>query len=296
MSEPSLFQKARTAYHAALLETGVLCISNRAKARGDLPQQVPSNADGDSATSIAIAQAIFDQLQSETKVGVKLAGQMSGNKFEQITRSFVEKTFAALHHLRPGKWDSSPPKREIWAYEQYRHLAELSELAKKYEELAVHLGHKSDYVIAPDILIVREPETDETINAREVLVDDSVGKMSILRGRFNEQPILHASISCKWTLRSDRAQNARSEALNLIRNRKGRVPHIVVVTGEPLPSRLASLALGTGDIDCVYHFALPELIASVNDLGAEDSTNMVKIMTDGKRLKDISDLPLDLAV
>jgi hypothetical protein len=84
--------------------------------------------------------------------------------------------------------------------------------------------------------------------------------------------------------------------LNLIRNRKGRVPHISVVTGEPLPSRLASLALGTGDIDCVYHFALPELIRAVTELGSDDSANLVKIMVDGKRLKDISDLPLDLAV
>lgn len=294
MSKTSLFQQARKAYHLALLKSGVLCIEERGSAK--VSKQVPTNADVGNTASIAIAQEIYNQIQSEIKVGVKLAGQMSGSQFEHITRSYVEKTFATLKHLRPGIWDSSPSKREIWAYEQYHHLAELSELAKKYEELAVHLGHKSDYVIAPDILIVREPEPDKTINANEILVDDAVAKMSVLRGKFNSQPILHASISCKWTLRSDRAQNARSEALNLIRNRKGRVPHIVVVTGEPLPSRLASLALGTGDIDCVYHFALPELIAGVKKLGAEDSINMVKIMTDGKRLKDISDLPLDLAV
>jgi hypothetical protein len=154
----------------------------------------------------------------------------------------------------------------------------------------------SDYVIAPDVLIVREPESDEHINAGKKIVDETVALRSGLRKRNNERAILHASISCKWTLRSDRAQNARSEALNLIRNRKGRAPHIAVVTGEPLPSRLASLALGTGDIDCVYHFALPELITSVEKLPAEDSLNLVKIMVDGKRLKDISDLPLDLAV
>lgn len=68
------------------------------------------------------------------------------------------------------------------------------------------------------------------------------------------------------------------------------------MTGEPLPSRLASLALGTGDLDCVYHFALPELIVGVQTLDIEESANLVKIMVDGKRLKDISDLPLDLAV
>jgi len=296
MSKAPLFFEARKAYHAALLDKGLLCLVERSKPKKGLPDQFPSNADGDNAASIAIAQAIYEQLQSETKVGVKLAGQMSGNKFEHITHSYVETTFAALQHLRPGKWDTSPAKRKIWDYEQYHHLSELSELAKKYEELAVHLGHKSDYVIAPDILLVREPEPDESINSKKFLVNENIAKMSTLRARFNKLPILHASISCKWTLRSDRAQNARSEALNLIRNRKGRVPHIVVVTGEPLPSRLASLALGTGDIDCVYHFALPELIASVKKLGADDTINMVKIMTDGKRLKDISDLPLDLAV
>ena len=100
-------------------------------------------------------------------------------------------------------------------------------------------------------------------------------------------------------MRSDRAQNSRTEALNLIRNRKGHLPHIVVVTGEPLPSRLASLALGTGDVDCVYHFALYELIESVKEYssqGREDIYETLMNLVDGKRLKDISDLPLDLSV
>lgn len=81
-----------------------------------------------------------------------------------------------------------------------------------------------------------------------------------------------------------------------MRNRKGRLPHVVVTTAEPLPSRLASIALGTGDIDCVYHFALYELQATVADLGYADAAEMLAIMVDGRRLKDISDLPLDLAV
>jgi len=56
------------------------------------------------------------------------------------------------------------------------------------------------------------------------------------------------------------------------------------------------LALGTGDIDCVYHFALYELVEAVKEVGAEDSIEMLNILIKGKRLKDISDLPLDLAV
>ena len=92
---------------------------------------------------------------------------------------------------------------------------------------------------------------------------------------------------------------SRTEALNLIRNRKGHLPHIVVVTGEPLPSRLASLALGTGDLDCVYHFALYELMDAVKEYGSngrEDIIETLENLVIGKRLKDISDLPLDLSV
>jgi hypothetical protein len=58
----------------------------------------------------------------------------------------------------------------------------------------------------------------------------------------------------------------------------------------------ASLALGTGDIDCVYHFALYELMETVGDSSYDDSKELLKIMIRGKRLRDISDLPLDLAI
>jgi hypothetical protein len=108
--------------------------------------------------------------------------------------------------------------------------------------------------------------------------------------------ILHASISCKWTIRSDRAQNTRTEALNLIRNRKGPLPHILAITAEPTPHRLASLALGTGDLDCVYHFALYELVETIQALNLEDALAEIQMMIDGKRLRDISDLPFDLAI
>ena len=110
------------------------------------------------------------------------------------------------------------------------------------------------------------------------------------------QPLLHASISCKWTLRSDRAQNSRTEALNLIRNRKGNLPHIVAVTAEPTATRIASLALGTGDIDCVYHFALNELRYAISSIGDESQMEMLDVLIHGRRLRDISDLPFDLSV
>ena len=60
--------------------------------------------------------------------------------------------------------------------------------------------------------------------------------------------------------------------------------------------RIASLALGTGDLDCVYHFALDELKEVCETLpGLEDQAEMLGTMIDGDRLRDISDMPLDLA-
>ena len=70
----------------------------------------------------------------------------------------------------------------------------------------------------------------------------------------------------------------------------------LVVTLEPLPSRIASIAMGTGDIDCTYHAALDELLAAAQaDERSHDQLDMLRMLIDGRRLRDISDLPLDLA-
>ena len=70
----------------------------------------------------------------------------------------------------------------------------------------------------------------------------------------------------------------------------------MVVTGEPTPSRLSSLALGTGDIDTVYHFALPELIEATHASGNDEAMRTLDTLINGQRLRDIADLPLDLAI
>jgi len=69
-----------------------------------------------------------------------------------------------------------------------------------------------------------------------------------------------------------------------------------VVTAEPYPQRIASLALGTGDIDCVYHIALPELQIAAETYGNPAVLDILNTLVNGRRLRDISDLPLDLVV
>lgn len=253
---------------------------------------VPNNADRYSAISVALAKRIVLQIEHPVST-VRQSGQTSGKLFERVTASYLEKAFTLLHHLRPGRWIFTIGKR-IEDFEQYEHLSLLAETLLAHKELRATLG---DYLINPDIVIGRLPLTDEEINKQHALVDVSkIAQFTPLRFCNSQKPILHASVSCKWTIRSDRSQNARTEGLNLIRNRKGNTPHIVIVTAEPYPQRIASLALGTGDIDCVYHFALPELQAAVDDQNSEPLLEMLDILISGKRLRDISDLPFDLAV
>lgn len=289
MESESLFARERSRFHAGLLASGILSVN----AAG-----VASNADSGSRASKAYALHIAQALKSET-VGERLAGQTSGGQFELACRDFLAATYVRLGHLRPGDWTirkvgGRGQASGVAQYEQYAHLVDLTAAIEANPSLRTVLGH--GYAIAPDVVVTRAPVTDEEINAHHYLVDDTVATRASLRASNQLHPILHAVISCKWTLRSDRAQNARSEALNLIRNRKGRLPHIAVVTGEPTPARISSLALGTGDIDCVYHFALPELVGAVLADGGGDTAELLDTMIMGNRLKDIADLPLDLAV
>lgn len=286
----AIIAEARRKYHQALVAEGVLSISK---------DGVASNADSSNRPSVAIAKIMAQKLGAEENV--KLKGQTAGTRFENITMQFIADTFPKLQHLRAGSWsvlhlgNQSAIKTSDFA--QYEHLAYLSELVAQNKQLSTVIG--TDYLVAPDLIIYRDLCEDAEINADAVYVDDTVATMASLRKQNGGKPLLHASISAKWTMRSDRAQNSRTEALNLIRNRKGHLPHIVVVTGEPLPSRLASLALGTGDLDCVYHYALYELLEAVKEYGAngrEDIIETLENLIDGKRLKDISDLPLDLSV
>lgn len=285
-----LIASARKKYHQNLIDNNVLAIV------GD----VATNADRGSAPSKIISSLICEIIGVPTGC-TKLEGQTSGRLFEEITMLFVQDTFPLLQNLRPGNWkiqklgNQSTIKTSDFA--QYEHLADLALIMKNNPMLATSLGN--DYMVAPDIVVARQPCSDEEINVDGNIVDITVARHTPLRLVNNSKSILHASISAKWTMRSDRAQNSRTEALNLIRNRKGGLPHIVVVTGEPLPSRLASLALGTGDIDCIYHFALDELVQAVDiyaSSGHDDTKSILDVLIDGKRLKDISDLPLDLAI
>lgn len=253
-------------------------------------------ADGSSKASREIATRMVELLGHPT-CQTTLAGQTVGNEFTRLTMEFLRSAFSRLAHLRPGDWffAMNPSESAIALFEQYGHLADLKQVLDANRELATSIG--SDYLVTPDIIVGRQPVLDDEINSRDVLLgkNDETARRSPLRASNAGLPILHASISCKYTMRSDRAQNTRTEALNLMRNRKGRNPHIVAVTVEPMAGRIASIAMGTGDVDCTYHAALDELLQATRDLDYSDAEDTLQTLIQGRRLRDISDLPLDLA-
>jgi hypothetical protein len=279
------FQKTRNAFHIQLCQE-VLQIG------GD---RIATNADVTNRASREIALKLAMKLGCSSAECLDL--KTVGDRFRQACTGYLKEACKKLSGLTSAKWvvvQISEKESEIAKLEPYPYLCEFARLEKENPKFKTILG--SDSFIKPDIAVLESPEGVRTTRLRAMARARYVASNPSGMKKGSRKYPHCASISCKWTIRSDRTQNSRSEALNLIRNRKGNAPHIMVVTGEPLPGRLASICLGAGDIDCVYHFALPELSQTLSELNYPDAADTLKTLIEGRRLRDISDLPLDLAV
>lgn len=221
---------------------------------------VPNNADRASQTSIAIASYLLDRVLNGATPRTALREDAAGTALERAVETYVRDQ---LRERDPDREWVVGRRLQVADFVQYRHLARLNELVRSDPTLRVELGR--DYVIRPDV---------------------TVGV-----GGHDGSVTLHATISCKWTIRSDRVQNIRHEATILGRNRRGRQPHIVAVTAEPLPTRLASIAMGTGEVDAVYHVALSELVAATEESRALEQIETLDLLIAQHRLKDFTSLP-----
>jgi hypothetical protein len=159
-------------------------------------------------------------------------------------------------------------------FAQFEHLSHLQSLLDKDPTLRASLAR--DYQVKTDVYVGVQS------------LDDAMAL-----------PFLHAAISSKWTIRSDRVQNVRHEFTTLVRNRRGRTPHLVLVTAEPQPSRLSSITRGTGEVDAVYHVLFDELQVAVGAVCAanprlSDQEDDWNEMVDQNRLRPYSRLAADL--
>lgn len=159
-------------------------------------------------------------------------------------------------------------------YSQFTHLNKLQAIL--IENPTLRATFAGDYQVKTDVYVGVENSADSL-----------------------EPPFLHAAISSKWTIRSDRVQNVRHEFATLVRNRRGRCPHLVLVTAEPLPTRLLSIARGTGEVDAVYHLLYDEIDLAVSVLCGErrfypEQEAAWHEMVEQKRLRPYSSLAGDL--
>ncbi len=225
---------------------------------------VPNTADRGSRSSIAIAAFILEQLEIEREAAT--TGQEAGSQLEHGVAGLLS---TQLHRLDAKRLWSVALGQPITRFAQYSHVADLDDLVRSDQSGILRTVVGADYVITPDVTVAVE--------------------------RFGESGFLHAAVSCKWTIRSDRVQNIRHEAVLLTRLRKGRQPHIVTVTAEPLPTRLASIGRGTGEVDAVYHATFDELRSATDFAGTAEQKAALTELIDQGRLLDLADLPKVLA-
>jgi hypothetical protein len=98
------------------------------------------------------------------------------------------------------------------------------------------------------------------------------------------------SVSCIWKIQRERKSD--TGYANFLGSRYAKV---IAITAEASPMNLPILVWGTPGLDCVYHSALPELKSAIGKSRNEDQMDMLANMIEGNRLRDISDLPFDLA-
>jgi NgoMIV restriction enzyme len=227
----------------------------------------PNIADVGSVESLKLAAEVYRALGVDRITNVQLADTDTGSSLEiavanDLDRRLLEMDPNRSWLVRRGGWASD--------YLQFQHLGELQHLLEAQPTLRATVGH--DYQVKTDVYV------------------------GLPGPRKGSSPFLHAAISCKWTIRSDRVQNVRHEFSTLVRSRRGRLPHLVLITAEPLPTRIISIARGTGEVDVVYHVMFHELSAAVTAYASPKQVSAWEEMLSQGRLKPYEALAADLTL
>ncbi|MDA2810980.1 hypothetical protein O4J56_10065 [Nocardiopsis sp. RSe5-2] len=212
--------------------------------------------------------------------------------------------------------------RRIDKFEQYSHLGVVRELvrdsssggrlAELVDEISTLTSSFRPSALESKLSALLDDLSKEELKAREqrrlllgalgeesVLgLDVAIGRTSPYRSDRSDLPHLAAGFSVKWSLRTDRAQDPRSQGAKLSALRRGRMPHFAVIVMEPRPYFLSILGRGAGDVDCVYHLHLPALETALESVCNGSSATSSQRQTwdtfcrlrDQGRLRDYDDL------
>lgn len=236
----------------------------------------PNTSDASEAFSVELGGALFRALGVDPSAR---GAEPTGDPFSRA----VAGALAAELGTRGSGLDIQP-ERALNAFEQFRHVGALRDMrpepSREYDRAWRAVGRfvRSKLTDTKDLArfdalahAVDDATTNET-ESRRVLLEE-VGQESLLKLDVTASqqrpgpraPTLEVGLSLKWSLRTDRAQDCRSQGAKMAGLRRGRMPHFAVVTMEPRPYMLNLLGGGSGEVDCVYHLDLPALTMAIEE-------------------------------
>ncbi|WP_260475719.1 NgoMIV family type II restriction endonuclease [Streptomyces sp. WAC 06725] len=278
----------------------------------------PNTSDKNDKGSIELGKVFFEAMgiSPETDIPAHPVGNLMAQETTRDLREFL-RTEAA--HLEVA------PERPFTSFEQFSHLNATRELRGDMAQEVIRATNALRNITAnfeidqeareqlnKHLLNVKE-EIRTTEERRRELLDllgeESLLKLDVTVARSVPNPLtgahlqhLVAGLSLKWSLRTDRAQDCRSQGAKMAALRRGRMPHFAAVTMEPRPAMLALLGRGSGDIDCVYHLHLPALADAIDEYCSGtrrkariEIRDKFRRLRDQRRLRDYDELRSYLA-
>lgn len=234
----------------------------------------PNTSDASDGFSVELGEAMFAALGVNRDAR---GGEPTGTPFSEQVATQVR-----AHLLARGSTVIVEAERAPRVFEQFRHVGALLEMRPDpsrdlqkawaaFRRFARRrLSRPQDLVKFDELAALVDEATSRETQVRRILLDE-VGSESLLNLDVTvsrqqpelKTPTLEVGLSLKWSLRTDRAQDCRSQGAKMASLRRGRMPHFAVVTMEPRLYMLNILGGGSGEVYCVYHLHLPALRSAV---------------------------------
>ncbi|WP_213281124.1 NgoMIV family type II restriction endonuclease [Cellulomonas hominis] len=270
----------------------------------------PNTSDASDKLSVAVGEELFRVL------GVNAA--RSDEKDEPTGAQFAHQVAADLmSRFPPAAGTVVLPERKLFEFDQYRHVGALrgfepgrsKEFIKAWKRLTSHARKGASgaalarvETLIGDVESVIDSEAEHLSSLLAQAGDESLLGLDLTVSRAVEPPArpqLAIGLSLKWSLRTDRAQDCRSQGAKMSALRRGRMPHFGVLTMEPRPYMLNLLGGGSGDVDCVYHLDLPALTAAVDTVYVGPrrtaSRDLFHRLVEQRRVRDYDELVAEIA-
>lgn len=269
----------------------------------------PNTSDASDKLSVAVGEELFRVL------GVSTA--RSAGKDAPTGGEFARCVVADLTSRFPRESGTVVlPERKLSEFDQYRHVGALrgfepgrsTEFVRAWSRLTRHARKGATgaalariETLIGDVESVIDSEAKHLTSLLAQVGDESLLGLDLTVSRAVQKPRrpqLAVGLSLKWSLRTDRAQDCRSQGAKMSALRRGRMPHFGVVTMEPRPYMLNLLGGGSGDVDCVYHLDLPALTAAVETVYVgpkrKAGRDLFHRLVEQRRIRDYDELVAEI--